>query len=105
MTYPQLINLSMNQTLACSINTSAAAILPVLAVLLIGAQFLGASTLQSYGLALFVGLLGCLLVDLHRVAGPQHDRAASRAWVDIANRLAKRGGLGSVLLGGQTPPT
>ena len=57
LTYPQLINLSMNQTLARSINTSMVAILPVLAVLLIGAQFLGASTLQSYGLALFVGLL------------------------------------------------
>ena len=57
LTYPQLINLSMNQTLARSINTSAVAILPVLAVLLIGAQLLGATTLQSYGLALFVGLL------------------------------------------------
>ena len=57
LTYPQLINLSMNQTLARSINTSMVAILPVLAVLLIGAQLLGATTLQSYGLALFVGLL------------------------------------------------
>ena len=45
MTYPQLINLSMNQTLARSINTSMVAILPVLAVLLIGAQLLGATTL------------------------------------------------------------
>ena len=57
MTYPQLINLSMNQTLARSINTSAVAIIPVLAILVIGAQILGATTLQSYGLALFVGLL------------------------------------------------
>ena len=56
MTYGQLINLSMNQTLARSINTSAVAIIPVLAVLLIGAELLGASTLQEYGLALFVGL-------------------------------------------------
>ncbi len=57
MTYGQLINLSMNQTLARSINTSAVAIIPVLSVLLIGAELLGASTLQEYGLALFVGLL------------------------------------------------
>ena len=57
MTYAQLINLSMNQTLARSINTSAVAIIPVLAVLLVGAELLGASTLQEYGLALFVGLL------------------------------------------------
>ncbi|HXR53907.1 MAG TPA: protein translocase subunit SecF, partial [Acidimicrobiales bacterium] len=57
MTYSEMVNLSMNQTLARSINTSLVAILPVLAVLLIGAEFLGAVTLQNYGLALFVGLL------------------------------------------------
>jgi preprotein translocase subunit SecF len=33
------------------------AILPVLAVLLVGADILGATSLQSYGLALFVGLM------------------------------------------------
>ncbi len=57
MTYSEMINLSMNQTLARSINTSLVAILPVLAVLVVGAQILGAVTLQDYGLALFVGLL------------------------------------------------
>ena len=56
VTYTQLIDLSMNQTLARSIDTSMVAIIPVLAMLLVGAQFLGATTLQSYGLALFVGL-------------------------------------------------
>ena len=57
MTYSEMVNLSMNQTLARSINTSLVAILPVLSVLLIGAELLGATTLQNYGLALFVGLL------------------------------------------------
>jgi len=57
MTYSEMINLSMNQTLARSINTSLVAILPVLAVLVVGAELLGATTLQDYGLALFVGLL------------------------------------------------
>jgi preprotein translocase subunit SecF len=56
MTYSEMVNLSMNQTLARSINTSLVAILPVLSVLLIGAELLGATTLQNYGLALFVGL-------------------------------------------------
>jgi preprotein translocase subunit SecF len=56
LTYSEMVNLSMNQTLARSINTSLVAILPVLAVLLIGADLLGATTLQDYGLALFVGL-------------------------------------------------
>jgi preprotein translocase subunit SecF len=56
VTYSEMVNLSMNQTLARSINTSLVAILPVLAVLLVGADILGATTLQNYGLALFVGL-------------------------------------------------
>ncbi|MCU1680153.1 MAG: Protein-export rane protein SecF [Amycolatopsis sp.] len=57
LTYSDMVNLSMNQTLARSINTSLVAILPVLAVLLIGADLLGATTLQNYGVALFVGLM------------------------------------------------
>jgi preprotein translocase subunit SecF len=57
MTYSAMVNLSMNQTLARSINTSMVAILPVLSVLLVGAELLGAFTLQSYGVALTVGLL------------------------------------------------
>ncbi|MHB8378944.1 MAG: protein translocase subunit SecF [Acidimicrobiales bacterium] len=57
LTYSEMVNLSMNQTLARSINTSLVAILPVLAILLIGADLLGATTLQNYGLALFVGLM------------------------------------------------
>jgi preprotein translocase subunit SecF len=92
MTYPQLINLSMNQTLARSINTSMVAILPVLAVLLIGAQFLGASTLQSYGLALFVGLLSGAYSSIF-IAAPVLSMMKEREerWVSIASRLAKRG--------------
>ena len=46
----------MNQVLARSINTSLVAILPVLSVLVIGAELLGASTLQYFGLALVIGL-------------------------------------------------
>jgi preprotein translocase subunit SecF len=96
LTYPQLINLSMNQTLARSINTSAVAILPVLAVLLIGAQLLGASTLQSYGLALFIGLLSGAYSSIF-IASPVLCMMKEREprWVDIANRLAKRGDVGA----------
>jgi preprotein translocase subunit SecF len=56
MTYGDMVNLSMNQTLARSINTSLVAILPVLSILIVGAYILGATTLQNYGLALTVGL-------------------------------------------------
>jgi preprotein translocase subunit SecF len=57
LNYSEMVNLSMNQTLARSINTSLVAILPVFSVLIVGAYVLGATTLQSYGLALSVGLL------------------------------------------------
>jgi preprotein translocase subunit SecF len=92
LTYPQLINLSMNQTLARSINTSMVAILPVLAVLLIGAQLLGATTLQSYGLALFVGLLSGAYSSIF-IASPVLCMMKEREdrWVQIAARLSKRG--------------
>ncbi|MGH9044796.1 MAG: protein translocase subunit SecF [Acidimicrobiales bacterium] len=57
LTYTEMVNLSMNQTLARSINTSLVAIMPVFAILVIGAELLGAITLQDYGLALLIGLL------------------------------------------------
>ncbi len=57
LSYADMVNLSMNQTLARSINTSLVAILPVLSVLIVGAYILGATTLQNYGLALVVGLV------------------------------------------------
>jgi preprotein translocase subunit SecF len=56
MTYEDVVNLSMNQVLARSINTSLVAILPVVSVLVIGAEVLGATTLQNFGLALAIGL-------------------------------------------------
>ncbi len=92
LSYPQLINLSMNQTMARSINTSLVAILPVLAVLLVGAELLGASTLQEYGLALFVGLLSGAYSSIF-IAAPLLSMFKSREqrWIDIERRVATRG--------------
>jgi len=56
LSYTDVVNLSMNQTLARSINTSLVAILPILSVLVLGAQILGAVTLEYFGLALLIGL-------------------------------------------------
>jgi preprotein translocase subunit SecF len=56
VTYSDVVNLSMNQVLARSINTSLVAILPILSILVIGAWVLGATALEDFGLALFVGL-------------------------------------------------
>jgi preprotein translocase subunit SecF len=57
MTYSQMANRSLNQVLMRSLNTSITSLLPILSVLVIGAVVLGASTLEEFGLALFLGLL------------------------------------------------
>ncbi len=57
MTYPEAANLALNQTLVRSINTSVVALLPVAAILIIGAGLLGAGTLRDLSLALFIGML------------------------------------------------
>jgi preprotein translocase subunit SecF len=56
LTYTDTVNVSMNQVLARSINTSFVAVLPILSILVIGAGVLGASALEDFGLALFIGL-------------------------------------------------
>jgi preprotein translocase subunit SecF len=55
-TYSDAANLALNQTLVRSINTSVVALLPVGAILFIGAFLLGAGTLKDLSLALFVGI-------------------------------------------------
>ena len=55
--YADVINVSMNQVLMRSINTSLAAVLPVLSLLILGSGILGAVTLREFALALLVGLL------------------------------------------------
>lgn len=56
-TYSDAANLALNQTLVRSINTSVVALLPVGAILVIGAGILGAGTLRDLSLALFIGML------------------------------------------------
>lgn len=55
-TYAKAANLAVNQTLVRSINTSVVALIPVGAILYVGAVQLGASTLKDLALALFVGM-------------------------------------------------
>jgi preprotein translocase subunit SecF len=55
--YADIVNLSMNQVLMRSINTSLAAVLPVISLLVVGVWLMGAIALQDFALALLVGLL------------------------------------------------
>ena len=55
-TYAEAANLAVNQTLVRSINTSVVALLPVGALLYVGAVYLGSGALKDLALALFVGM-------------------------------------------------
>ena len=57
VSYGDITNISMNQVLMRSLNTSLAAVLPVLSLLVLGAGVFGAVALEEFALALFVGLL------------------------------------------------
>jgi preprotein translocase subunit SecF len=57
MTYGQMVSLSMNQVLLRSLNTTITSLLPVISLLVIGAEIMGAITLQEFSIALFVGLI------------------------------------------------
>jgi preprotein translocase subunit SecF len=57
MTYQDSANLALNEVFMRSLNTSLSTLLPVGALLFVGAGLLGANTLRDLALALFVGLL------------------------------------------------
>jgi preprotein translocase subunit SecF len=57
VSYGDITNISMNQVLMRSINTSIAAVLPVLSLLVLGSWILGVVALEDFALALLVGLL------------------------------------------------
>jgi preprotein translocase subunit SecF len=57
MPYADILNVSMNQVLMRSLNTTLAAVLPVLSLLIIGSGVMGAVTLREFALALLVGLM------------------------------------------------
>lgn len=57
MTYDEAANLAVNQTVVRSINTSLTSLLPVLAIIVVGAGLLGAGTLLDLAVALAIGMV------------------------------------------------
>ena len=102
ITYTETVNLSMNQVLMRSINTSVVAIMPILSILVIGAYFLGASALEDFGLALFIGLLTGAYSSIF-IAAPVLAVMKEREprYSQIRQRLASRASMTGVL----TPAT
>jgi preprotein translocase subunit SecF len=99
-TYGQLVNTSMNEVLWRSINTSVTSLLPVGALLLIGSQLLGATTLQDLALALFLGM-GVGIYSSLFVAGPLYAWVRSREPEEIkrAEKAARQLGKDRARLG------
>jgi preprotein translocase subunit SecF len=93
MTYSDTVNLSMNQVLMRSLNTSLVAILPILSVLVIGAFVLGATTLKDFGLALLIGLLTGAYSSIF-IASPVLAMLKEREsrYAGIRQRLLSKGG-------------
>jgi preprotein translocase subunit SecF len=92
ITYTDTVNLSMNQTLARSINTSMVAIIPVLSVLVVGSLILGATSLEDFGLALVIGLTSGAYSSIF-IASPLLAMMKEREprYVTIRQRLEARG--------------
>ena len=54
MTYSDLANVSLNQVIMRSINTTITSVLPVLSLLVVGSLFMGATSLQEFAMALLI---------------------------------------------------
>jgi preprotein translocase subunit SecF len=76
-TFAESVNLAINQTLVRSINTSVVALLPVMAILFIGAFIMGAGTLRDISLALFIGIFVGALSTIF-LAGPLYSAVRAR---------------------------
>jgi preprotein translocase subunit SecF len=113
MTYSDTVNLSMNQVLMRSLNTSLVAILPILSVLVVGAGILGAITLKDFGLALLIGLLTGAYSSIF-IASPILAKLKEREpqYVSIRHRVESKGGstlltpaAAAAMAGGAARPT
>jgi preprotein translocase subunit SecF len=109
-TYAEAANLALNQTLIRSLNTSLFAVLPVVALMVIGVGLLGVGTLADLALVQMVGIIaGALssvllatpiLVDL-KMRDPRFQQQAAR----VAARRAKAAGMAPAVADGAAPDT
>lgn len=67
--YDDIVNVSMNQVLMRSLNTSFSSIVPVVSLLFIGAGVLGQGTLAEFAVALLIGMLAGAYSSIY-VAAP-----------------------------------
>ncbi|MYE65281.1 MAG: protein translocase subunit SecF [Acidimicrobiaceae bacterium] len=91
-TYTEMMNLSLNQVLMRSVNTSITSMIPVASMLIIGSFVLGAVTLQEFAIALLVGIIVGTYSSLF-VAAAVVAKMKERepAYAEIAERIRLRG--------------
>jgi preprotein translocase subunit SecF len=87
-----LVNMSMNQVLMRSINTSLTSLLPIGSLLFVGSFLLGATTLREFALALFIGV-GLGTYSSIGVAAPLLAvwKEREEHWRHVRRRLARKG--------------
>ena len=83
----ELVNVSLNEVVYRSVNTTITSVLPVGALLFIGGQVLGATTLQDLALALFIGMIAGSYSSLF-IAGPLYAHWKAREPAE-QRRIAK----------------
>lgn len=95
LTYADTVNLSLNQVLMRTLNTSIAALLPILALLVVGSWMMGASTLEEFAIALLVGLTAGAYSSIF-IASPLLVMLKEREprYASIRQRIMSRGGSG-----------
>ncbi|WP_134323035.1 protein translocase subunit SecF [Cumulibacter soli] len=91
MTFSEAANLAINQTLMRSINTSVISLLPVAALLFVGAGLLGAGTLKDLALVLLIGMAAGIYSSVF-LAAPIAAEFAERKpeYIELARKVKAR---------------
>ena len=87
-----IVNLSMNQVVMRSINTSLTSLLPIGSLLFVGSFLLGAATLREFALALFIGVAAGTYSSIF-IAAPLLATWKEREehWQQVRRRLTRKG--------------
>jgi preprotein translocase subunit SecF len=98
LSYSGMINVSLNQALMRSLNTTMTALLPVGSLLVVGSWILGASVLEEFAVALLIGLFSGAYSSIF-LASPLLALLKEREprYRDIKRRVDQRGGDAAVV--------
>jgi preprotein translocase subunit SecF len=98
LSYSGMVNVSLNQALMRSLNTTITALLPVGTLLVVGSWLLGAAVLEEFAVALLIGLF-CGAYSSIFIASPVLVSLKEREprYRDIKRRIDARGGDAEVM--------